>query len=33
LIKTADKFYDIIHVNQQGREIASTALINYINKE
>ncbi len=31
LIKTADNFYDIIHVNNKGREIATTALMKHIN--
>lgn len=27
LLKTADNFYDVIHVNRKGREIATTALM------
>ena len=32
LIKEGGSFYDVIHVNQRGREIATAALMKYINK-
>jgi len=32
LLKSADNFYDIIHVNQKGREIATAALMEHLNK-
>ncbi|PHS09018.1 MAG: hypothetical protein COA88_05805 [Kordia sp.] len=31
LLKSTDNFYDVIHVNKKGREIATDALMKYIN--